>query len=165
MEIHKNAEGDRLTMRVCGRLETASAPQFDAEVRALDAGIRNLSIDFSELEYVSSAGLRSVLLAQKAGIAAARAGIKGREIDLAARAVIDAAGYLEYFGHSFGHSLGLEIHEAPNCSPANLLPLPAGAVISAEPGIYLPGELGVRIEDLVLITETGCEVLSSSAEK
>lgn len=66
MEIHKNAEGDRLTMRVCGRLETASAPQFDAEVRALDAGIRNLSIDFSELEYVSSAGLRSVLLAQKA---------------------------------------------------------------------------------------------------
>ena len=73
--------------------------------------------------------------------------------------MIGAAGYGAYFGHGFGHSLGVEIHESPNASPANDKPLPAGAVISAEPGIYLPGIGGVRIEDTGLVTETGCEVL------
>ena len=77
-------------------------------------------------------------------------------MDGAARAVIDAAGYGKYFRHSFGHGVGVEIHEAPNASPMNDKPLPAGAVISAEPGIYLPGKLGVRIEDVILITEEGC---------
>ena len=98
----------------------------------------------------------TVLSAQKAGIAASRAGVTGREVDGAARAVIDAAGYGDYFGHSFGHGVGVEIHEAPNASPLNDKPLPAGAVISAEPGIYLPGKLGVRIEDVILLTESGC---------
>ena len=98
----------------------------------------------------------TVLSAQKAGIAAAKAGVTGREVDGAARAVIDAAGYGDYFGHSFGHGVGVEIHEAPNASPMNDKPLPAGAVISAEPGVYLPGKLGVRIEDVILLTEDGC---------
>ena len=98
----------------------------------------------------------TVLAAQKAGIAAARAGVTGQTVDGAARAVIDAAGYGKYFRHSFGHGVGVEIHEAPNASPMNDKPLPAGAVISAEPGIYLPGKLGVRIEDVILITEEGC---------
>ena len=98
----------------------------------------------------------TVLSAQKAGIAAAKAGVTGREVDGAARAVIDAAGYGDYFGHSFGHGVGVEIHEAPNASPMNEKALPAGAVISAEPGIYLPGKLGVRIEDVILLTEDGC---------
>ena len=98
----------------------------------------------------------TVLSAQEAGIRAARAGVTGREVDGAARAVITAAGYGDYFGHSFGHGVGVEIHEAPNASPMNEKPLPAGAVISAEPGIYLPGKLGVRIEDVILITEEGC---------
>ena len=62
-----------------------------------------------------------------------------------------------YFGHSFGHSVGVEIHENPNATPSNSKPLPAGAVISAEPGIYLPGKLGVRIEDVIVITEQGCQ--------
>ncbi len=102
----------------------------------------------------------TVLEAQKAGVAAARAGVTGREVDGAARAVIAAAGYGAYFGHSFGHGVGVEIHEAPNASPMNDKPLPAGAVISAEPGIYLPGKLGVRIEDVIVLTEEGCRDLT-----
>lgn len=96
-----------------------------------------------------------VLEAQKAGIAAAKAGVTGKAVDGAARKVIQDAGYGKYFGHSFGHSVGVEIHESPNASPLNDKPLPAGAVISAEPGIYLPGQLGVRIEDVIYLTEEG----------
>ena len=107
----------------------------------------------------------TVLAAQKAGIAAARAGVTGREVDGAARAVIDAAGYGAYFGHSFGHGVGVEVHEAPNASPMNEKPLPAGAVISAEPGIYLPGRLGVRIEDVILLTEDGCRNLTKASKE
>ena len=104
----------------------------------------------------------TVLEAQLAGIAAARAGVTGREVDKAARDVIDAAGYGEYFGHSFGHSLGLDIHEFPNAMPTNNDPLPAGAVISAEPGIYLPGKFGVRIEDVIVLREDGCENITKA---
>lgn len=104
----------------------------------------------------------TVRRAQKAGIAAAKAGVPGREIDAAGRAVIEQAGYGAYFGHAFGHSLGLEIHEAPNASPSCTEPIPAGAVISAEPGIYLPGRFGVRIEDVLYITEDGCEDLTKT---
>ncbi len=99
----------------------------------------------------------TVLQAQLAGIAAAKAGLSGKEIDGAARKVIDDAGYGEYFGHSFGHSLGIEIHESPNAAPSNEEPMPVHAVISAEPGIYLPGKFGVRIEDVLILTEDGCE--------
>ncbi|MGN1003933.1 MAG: M24 family metallopeptidase [Oscillospiraceae bacterium] len=98
-----------------------------------------------------------VLQAQLAGIAAARAGLSGKEIDAAARKVIEDAGYGEYFGHSFGHSLGIEIHENPNLSPSNPEPMPVGAVVSAEPGIYLPGKFGVRIEDVMILTDEGAE--------
>lgn len=99
----------------------------------------------------------TVLAAQRAGIAAARAGVTGSEVDGAARRVIAEAGYGAYFGHSFGHGVGVEIHEFPNASPLNDKPLPAGAVISAEPGIYLPGTLGVRIEDVIVLRAGGCE--------
>ena len=97
----------------------------------------------------------TVLKAQTAAIAATKAGVIGREIDAVARKVITDAGYGEYFGHGYGHSLGLEIHEAPNPNPGNANPMPAGAVCSAEPGIYLPGRFGVRIEDVTIITEEG----------
>ena len=97
----------------------------------------------------------TVLQAQLAGIAATKAGVIGCEIDAAARKVIVDAGYGEYFGHGYGHSLGLEIHEAPNPNPGNKGPMPAGALCSAEPGIYLPGKFGVRIEDVTMITEDG----------
>ena len=99
----------------------------------------------------------TVLKAQLAGIAAAKADVTGAAVDGAARQVIADAGYGPYFGHSFGHSVGVEIHENPNATPSNSKPLPAGAVISAEPVSYLPGKLGVRIEDVIVITEQGCQ--------
>lgn len=101
----------------------------------------------------------TVLEAQKAGIAAAKAGVRGCDMHNAAAKVIEDAGYGAYFGHGFGHSLGVEIHESPNASPACTTLLPAGAVLSAEPGIYLPGRFGVRIEDVIVLKEGGCDDL------
>ena len=104
----------------------------------------------------------TVLEAQTAGIAAARSGITGKEADAAARDVIEKAGYGEYFGHSFGHGVGVEIHESPNLSPLNETLLPSGAVVSAEPGIYLPGRFGVRIEDVLVLRDDGCEDITKA---
>ena len=104
----------------------------------------------------------TVLQAQLAGIATAKAGVTGKEVDAAARNVIEKAGYGAYFGHGFGHGVGVEIHETPNASSLNDKPLPARAVISAEPGIYLPGKLGVRIEDVIVLTAEGCRNLTKA---
>ena len=103
-----------------------------------------------------------VLQAQAAGLAATKAGVPGKEIDGAARKVITDAGYGAYFGHGYGHSVGIEIHESPSPNPSNPNPMPAGAICSAEPGIYLPGQFGVRIEDVVIVTEDGCENITHS---
>ena len=97
-----------------------------------------------------------VLQAQLAGLAASKAGVTGKSIDAAARKVIEDAGYGEYFGHGYGHSVGIEIHEAPNANMRDETPMPVGAAVSAEPGIYLPGRFGVRIEDVAIMTEDGC---------
>ena len=104
----------------------------------------------------------TVLQAQLAGIAAAKAGVKGKTVDGAARQVIEQAGYGKYFGHGFGHSLGMEVHEAPNSSPSGETVLEAGVVSSAEPGIYLPGKFGVRIEDVLIYREGGSENITRS---
>ena len=104
----------------------------------------------------------TVLQAQLAGIAATKAGIPGRDIDGAARKVITDAGYGQYFGHGYGHSLGMEVHEAPSPNSGNPDPMPLGAVASAEPGIYLPGKFGVRIEDVTVYLEDGCEDITKS---
>ena len=104
----------------------------------------------------------TVLQAQLAGIAATKAGVPGKDIDAAARKVIEDAGYGPYFGHGYGHSLGLEIHEGPNPNLRNLEPMPENAVASAEPGIYLPGKFGVRIEDVTIFKVDGCENITHS---
>ena len=99
----------------------------------------------------------TVLEAQLAGIAATKAGVTGQSIDGTARKVISDAGYGAYFGHGYGHCLGLEIHESPRCSVAGTTVMEENMVSSAEPGIYLPGKFGVRIEDVVFIGKDGCE--------
>ena len=104
----------------------------------------------------------TVLEAQLAGLAASKAGVPGKDIDGAARQLIADAGYGEYFGHGYGHSLGLEIHEAPNPNARNEEGMPVGSVASAEPGIYLPGKFGVRIEDTCIFKEDGIEILTAS---
>lgn len=124
---------------------------------------RTVAVGFATEEM--RAVYQTVLSAQLAGIRAARAGVTGREVDGAARTVIDAAGYGRCFGHSFGHGVGVEIHESPNASPMNDKPLPAGAVISAEPGIYLPGKLGVRIEDVIILTKGGCRNITKAPKE
>ena len=107
----------------------------------------------------------TVLEAQLAGIAAATAGVKGCDVDGAARSVIEKAGYGKYFGHGFGHGLGLQVHESPNAAPSAEKELPVGAVISAEPGIYLPGSFGVRIEDVIYITAGDAVNITNLSQK
>jgi Xaa-Pro aminopeptidase len=102
-----------------------------------------------------------VLEAQLAGVAAVRAGAGGREVDATARAVIEAGGHGDDFGHGLGHGVGLEVHEAPRLSMRSDDELQSGNIVTVEPGIYLAGKLGVRIEDLVVVGDGGCEILTS----
>ncbi|HEU4739230.1 MAG TPA: aminopeptidase P family protein [Solirubrobacterales bacterium] len=106
-----------------------------------------------------------VRVAQQAGLDAIRAGIKGEDPDSAARKLIDDAGYGEHFGHALGHGVGLEVHEGPRLSQRSEDVLAPGEVVTVEPGIYLPGNLGVRIEDLVVVTEDGLRNLSSLSKE
>jgi Xaa-Pro aminopeptidase len=105
----------------------------------------------------------TVRLAQRRALENVRAGMTGREADQLAREVIAQRGYGEAFGHSLGHGLGLEVHEAPRLSATAEAPLPAGAVVTVEPGIYLPGWGGVRLEDDVHLAAEGPELLSDNA--
>lgn len=99
--------------------------------------------------------------AQQASLEAIRAGVKGEDVDQVARTAIEAAGHGDRFGHGLGHGVGLEVHEAPRLSLRSDDVLAAGEVVTVEPGIYLPGELGVRIEDLVVVAEDGLRNLST----
>lgn len=106
-----------------------------------------------------------VLEAQRTGLKTVRAGIPGSQADRAARDVIERAGYGECFGHSLGHSVGLEIHEKPALSVKETSILEPGMVVTVEPGIYVPGFGGVRIEDMVVVTEDGCRNLTGSGKE
>ena len=101
-----------------------------------------------------------VRAAQAAALDAIAAGAGGEALDAVARKAIDDAGYGEYFGHALGHGVGLEVHEGPRLSQRSEDVLEPGEVVTVEPGVYLPGELGVRIEDLVVVTAEGCRNLS-----
>ncbi len=103
----------------------------------------------------------TVLAAQQAALEAIRPGEKGEDVDAAARKVIDDAGHGEHFGHGLGHGVGLDIHEGPRLSLRSDDVLAANEVVTVEPGIYLAGDLGVRIEDLVVVTDDGLRNLSS----
>ena len=107
----------------------------------------------------------TVLEAQRLGVLAVGDGVPCKAVDAAARDYIRSKGYGGYFTHSTGHSLGLEIHESPACSPKSEGVLKAGMLMTVEPGIYIEGFGGVRIEDTVLVTEDGCEVLAASTKE
>lgn len=104
---------------------------------------------------------RIVYEAQQKALESIKAGRTGREIDEIARNHINEAGYGEYFGHGLGHGLGLEVHESPSLSYRNDKPLEVGNVVTVEPGIYLEGEFGIRIEEDVVVTEEGCKILTT----
>ncbi len=103
---------------------------------------------------------RIVRQAQLAGIAAVRAGVTGQEVDRAARDIIDTAGYGQYFGHSLGHGVGLAVHEAPRVAPRANKKLREGMIVTVEPGIYIPGWGGIRLENMVVVQKDGCENLN-----
>jgi Xaa-Pro aminopeptidase len=103
--------------------------------------------------------------AQQAGIDAVRQGVTGAEVDAAAREVIEGAGYGDAFTHGLGHGVGLEIHEGPRLSSSFADTLPSRSVVTVEPGIYVPGLGGVRIEDMVEVTDDGCRVIGSSTRE
>jgi Xaa-Pro aminopeptidase len=102
-----------------------------------------------------------VLNAQRQGIQAIRPGVKCRDVDVAARTVIHQSGYGKRFGHGLGHGIGLDIHESPRLGPLSETELKPGMIVTVEPGIYVANWGGIRIEDDVLVTRDGCEVLTS----
>jgi Xaa-Pro aminopeptidase len=106
-----------------------------------------------------------VLNAQLRGIESVRAGVAAKDVDKAVRNFIKDQGYSEYFGHSTGHGVGLDVHEDPRISETDETILESGMIITIEPGIYLPGKFGVRIEDMVVVTKDGCKNLTNITKK
>jgi Xaa-Pro aminopeptidase len=107
----------------------------------------------------------AVLEAQLAAISTVRAGVQAQDVDAAARAVLKRHRLERYFTHSLGHGVGIEIHESPRLAKGQTLEMQAGMVVTIEPGAYIPGRGGVRIEDMVLVTKNGCEVLTPTPKE
>jgi Xaa-Pro aminopeptidase len=107
------------------------------------------------------AGYELVCSVQERSVGEVRAGADGKAVDAVGRATITEAGHGDHYGHGLGHGVGLEVHEGPTLSSRSKDTLTAGNVVTVEPGVYVPGRFGVRIEDLVVVTEDGCDVLSS----
>jgi Xaa-Pro aminopeptidase len=109
----------------------------------------------------AAAAYELVRSVQEKSVEAVRAGANGKEVDALGRAEIEAAGHGDHYGHGLGHGVGLEVHEGPTLSPRSEDTLAAGNVVTVEPGIYVPDRFGVRVEDLVVVTDSGCDVLST----
>lgn len=152
----------RTSMRAVGRGEWLLL-DFGAQVDGYCADLTRTVVVGGRADERQRAVYEIVQQAQRRAIDNLRAGLSGREADGLARDVITQRGYGEAFGHSLGHGLGLEVHEAPRLSPTADTPLPADAVVTVEPGIYLPGWGGVRLEDDVRLTADGAELLSDNA--
>jgi len=174
MEFHSRksgSEGEAFSFIVVSG-ENSSLPHGNPSDKAVEAGdfitmdfgciVDGYRSDMTRTVAVGRVGEEqrrvydTVLRAQLAALEAVRAGVVCRDVDRTARDIIAAAGYGEYFGHGLGHSLGLEIHEEPRFNTVCETLLEPGMVLSVEPGIYLPGRFGVRIEDIVAVTAEGC---------
>jgi Xaa-Pro aminopeptidase len=125
---------------------------------------RTVWVGLSRVPEEARHAYESVREAQEAAIAAVRPGVSAGEVDAAARKVLRKAGIGRYFTHSTGHGVGLEIHEAPRVAAGQMEVLKPGMVITIEPGVYFPGKWGVRIEDMVAVSEDGCEVLTPTSK-
>lgn len=140
----------------------ANGPLYKSDLTRVLLTHNNNSASWQAAELAKIQQLYEVVLrAQQAARAVLRPGVKGAEVDAAARTVIADAGYGDYFTHSIGHGFGLQIHEAPMMRPGSQVMLEAGMVVTIEPGIYLPGVAGIRIEDDFLVTAEGSEMLTS----
>ncbi|NTV12413.1 MAG: aminopeptidase P family protein [Desulfobulbaceae bacterium] len=119
------------------------------------------TVVLGEMDDLTRQRFRLVRQAQLAGMAAVRAGVSGRQVDRAARQVLVAAGYGAAFGHSLGHGVGLAVHEPPSLSARYHRKLQAGMVVTVEPGIYLPEWGGIRLENMVEVTASGCKIMNA----
>jgi len=154
-----------------GRASAAKLPRRGFVVLDFGVVLGGYCSDMTRTVHLGRAGRReravydSVLEAQAAALAAVRPGTACGDVDEAARAVLRRAGLDKAFSHSTGHGVGLEIHEGPRIAAKQTQPLQPGMVITIEPGVYLEGEFGIRIEDTAVVTETGCEVLTRASRK
>jgi Xaa-Pro aminopeptidase len=161
---------------IVGAGENSALPHHESSDRRIQSGefllidfgakVRGYCSDCTRTFAVGEVGseerdvYEAVLAAQMAGLEAVRMGVEGPEADAAARGVIEGAGYGDAFGHGLGHGVGLEIHEAPRLAKRSDDVLEPGDAVTVEPGVYLPGRFGVRIEDLVIVGEDGVRNLS-----
>lgn len=154
-----------------GRASAATVPARGFVVCDFGVILSGYCSDMTRTVYVGRPGAeerrayQAVRSAQQASIEAVRPGISVGDVDGAGRKLLKKEGLAKYFTHSTGHGVGLEIHEAPRIAAGQTDLLQPGMVITIEPGVYLPGKWGVRIEDMVLVTETGCEVLASTSKE
>ena len=148
------------------RLETG-----DAVVLDLGCILEHYCSDLSRTVFIGDVSAKqkeiyqAVLDAQSHALQSIRAGMTGREADELARSILRSRGLDKHFGHGLGHGVGREIHELPRLSPVSDEELLPGMVVTVEPGVYLDGEFGVRIEDVVVVEETGCRVLTGSTKE
>jgi len=154
-----------------GRASSAAIPAGGFVVCDFGVILAGYCSDMTRTVHVGRVGQNARLLyeavrdAQQTAVQAVRPGASAGQVDQAARKVLQKKGFGRYFTHSTGHGLGLEVHEAPRIGSAQKEILLPGMVVTIEPGAYIPGEFGVRVEDIVVVTETGCEILTPTTKE